>query len=334
MSAILEIGNLNVRIPAEAGTVHAVRGVSMTLNAGETLCVVGESGSGKSMSALSVMGLLPPGAIRQADHIRFDGQELQSLPARGMERLRGDRIGMIFQEPMTSLNPAYSIGNQLIEVHRRHRNAGTAAARRRAAELLELVGISNPDSRLRQYPHQLSGGLRQRVMIAMALMCEPSLLIADEPTSALDVTIQVQILRLLKDLQRDLGIAVMLITHDLGVVARVADSVAVMYAGQVVESGLAEAIFSAPQHPYTARLLKSMPIPGGASAGQPLEAIPGTVPSLTRPIPGCAFAARCDRAQPECLAGVQLHRGMRHEVLCRYPIVAEPRLACRKEGGR
>ncbi|MDW9670240.1 ATP-binding cassette domain-containing protein [Sinorhizobium meliloti] len=320
MTPILNIQGLNVRIPSAQGMVHAVRGVDLSIEKGETLCIVGESGSGKSMSALSLVNLLPAGAQRDAVQIMFEGRDLTRLPPAQMAKLRGDRIGMIFQEPMTSLNPAYTVGNQLTEVHRRHRRAGSAVARARAIELLDLVGISNPEMRLRQYPHQLSGGLRQRVMIAMALMCEPQLLIADEPTSALDVTIQVQILRLLKELQTRLGIAVMLITHDLGVVARVADKVAVMYAGQVVEAGTANAIFTAPRHPYTVGLLRSMPVPGGSFAGQPLQSIPGTVPSLTQPIPGCAFAPRCDRSEDSCSIPIPLVQIPHHSFLCRFPV--------------
>ncbi|MVA96969.1 ATP-binding cassette domain-containing protein [Nitratireductor sp. CAU 1489] len=319
MAALLDIRNLHVRIPVGFGHVHAVRGVNLSVEAGQTLCVVGESGSGKSMSALSVMNLLPPRAMRDADRILFDGVDIAQLGPRQMAELRGNRIGMVFQEPMTSLNPAYTVGNQLMEVHRRHRGSSRSAAWARAAELLELVGISNPEMRLRQYPHQLSGGLRQRVMIAMALMCEPGLLIADEPTSALDVTIQVQILRLLRDLQRRLGIAVVLITHDLGVVARVADTVAIMYAGQVVETGSARAVFASPRHPYTNGLLRSMPKPGNGR-GEPLQAIPGTVPSLLETIPGCAFAERCARADEACRVGpIATTIEERHSFSCNHP---------------
>ncbi|TCS55261.1 oligopeptide/dipeptide ABC transporter ATP-binding protein [Primorskyibacter sedentarius] len=320
MTKLLDIKNLRVEIPIQGGAVHAVRGVDLSIDRGETLCIVGESGSGKSMSSLAVMNLLPKGAHRSADRMSFLGTDLLRLSHRGMARIRGDRIGMIFQEPMTSLNPAYTIGNQLQEVYRRHRRAGRAAARDRAIELLELVGIPNAPLRLRQYPHQLSGGLRQRVMIAMSLMCEPDILIADEPTSALDVTVQVQILHLLKDLQTKLGIAVILITHDLGVVARTADRVAVVYAGQILETGTARQVFGTPRHPYTARLLDSMPIPGMMRLRRKLQAIPGTVPSLTNDFQGCAFAARCDRARPECrTTEVPLVREDGHGFACLHP---------------
>ncbi len=321
MSELLSVRNLNVRISSDRTITHAVRGVDLSVHKGETLCIVGESGSGKSLSALSIVNLLPARAARTADGIMFDGEDISLLSARAMSRLRGDRIGMVFQEPMTSLNPAYTVGNQLMEVHRRHRASTVKQAQARAAELLELVGISNPAVRLNQYPHQLSGGLRQRIMIAMALMCEPALLIADEPTSALDVTIQVQILKLLKDLQKKLGIAVILITHDLGVVARVADSVAVMYAGQVIEAGTASAVFSAPRHRYTAGLLRSIPIPGMSQPDGRLFAIPGTVPSLTRPIPGCAFAERCERADASCSANaIPVTDSSAHRYRCQYPV--------------
>ena len=318
MTPLLDVRGLHVRIALEGGEIHALRGIDLSVARGEMLCVVGESGSGKSMTALSIMDLLPRKAARRAESLRFDGQDLAALSPRAMADLRGNRIGMIFQEPMTSLNPAYSIGNQLMEVYRRHRPASEADARRRAGDLLQLVGISNPGVRMAQYPHQLSGGLRQRVMIAMALMCEPDLLIADEPTSALDVTIQVQILTLLQQLRRELGIAVILITHDLGVVARVADRVAVMYAGQILETGTRRDVFTAPRHPYTQGLLDSIPVPGSAHAR--LHAIPGTVPSLNRPIPGCAFAPRCHRAAPRCeTTTIPLVAEAAHGYRCLFP---------------
>ncbi|MEA2813437.1 MAG: peptide/nickel transport system ATP-binding protein, partial [Rhodospirillaceae bacterium] len=233
MSALLEIEQLEVSF---GGRTSAVRGASLSVERGETHCLVGESGCGKSVTALSVMNLLARGARRSARHLAFEGQDLQGLSDRGMARLRGNAMAMIFQEPMTSLNPAYTVGSQMTEVLRRHRHASQKVATDRAADLLARVGITAPGMRLGQFPHQLSGGLRQRVMIAMALMCEPKLLIADEPTTALDVTVQAQILRLLAQLQRDLGLGMLLITHDLGIVARVAHRVSVMYAGEVVES--------------------------------------------------------------------------------------------------
>ena len=250
------------------------------------------------------MGLLPKQAQRSADRLDFAGVDLQHASNRDMRKLRGDRISMIFQEPMTSLNPAYTIGDQLTEALLLHRKVGKAAARNRAIELLEKVGITAAASRMKQYPHQLSGGLRQRVMIAMALMCEPDLIIADEPTTALDVTIQAQILRLLKDLQRELNMAMILITHDLGVVARVADKVAIMYAGEMVEAGTVNEVFTEPRHPYTRGLLRCIPVPGRTKAGEHLGSIPGIVPSLIGNMPGCAFRSRCDEAIPACAADI------------------------------
>jgi peptide/nickel transport system ATP-binding protein len=299
--AILEIENLDVRIPVAAGVLHAVRNVRLQVEAGQTLCVVGESGCGKSMSLLAIMGLLPRTAQRQAGALRFQGTELLALTARQMEDIRGRGIGMIFQDPLTAFNPTMTIGRQLEEVHMRHLRAGRAAAREKAISLLRQVGVSSPESRLGQYPHELSGGLRQRVMIAMALMCDPVLLLADEPTTALDVTIQAQVLRLLKGLQEKLGIAIVFVTHDLGVVAAVADRIAVMYAGEVVETGSVREIFRAPQHPYTQALFGCVPDIANVSAGR-LGTIPGRVPSLVTPIQGCAFRERCAQAISACAA--------------------------------
>jgi peptide/nickel transport system ATP-binding protein len=295
--ALLDVDDLAVDIATPVGTLHAVRSMSFRVERGEMLCVVGETGCGKSMTALAVMGLLPANAVRRARCLALEGEEL-SMAA--LVRLRGNRMSMIFQEPMTALNPCYTIGDQLTEVHRRHKGTTRRAARDRAVELLERVGISGADKRLGQYPHQLSGGLRQRAMIAMALMCSPALLIADEPTTALDVTIQAQILRLLLDLQRDLGIGILLITHDLGVVARAADRVAVMYAGEIVETGTTAELFAAPRHPYTRGLMASIPVPGKTPPGARLGAIPGTVPSLFGEVRGCAFRDRCAHAMPVC----------------------------------
>jgi len=314
MSALLEVAGLQVRF----GEVAAVRGASLTVNRGETHCLVGESGCGKSVTALAVMGLLARGARREAERIVFAGQDLRGLSDRAMSRLRGDRMAMIFQEPMTSLNPSYTIGSQMTEVLRRHR-PGTTRARAvdRAVELLGRVGITAPGMRLGQYPHQLSGGLRQRVMIAMALMCEPELLIADEPTTALDVTVQAQILRLLAELQRDLGLAILLITHDLGIVARVAHRVSVMYAGEVVESAPTAALFAAPRHPYTRGLLSCVPVPGKVRRDQPLGSIPGVVPRIPPGFAGCAFRDRCAHARAECASNVPRRAvGPGHEFLC------------------
>jgi peptide/nickel transport system ATP-binding protein len=295
-----------------------VRDVSFTVKRGETLCIVGESGCGKSMTALALMDLLPRRA-RRSGRLCFGGRDLGSLDAAAMNALRGDRMAMIFQEPMTALNPAYTIGNQLEEVYRRHRKASAEEARARAVHLLEKVGIANAGQRLGQYPHQLSGGLRQRVMIAMALMCGPDLLVADEPTTALDVTIQAQILLLLRSLQRELDMGMILITHDLGVVARVADRVAVMYAGQIVETGTAEAIFATPRHPYTRGLLACIPIPGRTRPGAELGAIPGIVPSLVGDLVGCSFRQRCDSAQGLCASDPPVRNLAGHEYRCVLP---------------
>jgi peptide/nickel transport system ATP-binding protein len=300
VAPLLCVEGLQVDLATPRGTLHAVRDVSFEINAGETLCLVGESGCGKSMTALALMGLLPGTASRRARKLTFEGEDLTTAKQRRLASLRGNRMAMIFQEPMTALNPAYTIGDQLIEVHRRHKGSTLAQARDRAIELLEKVGITAAGERLGQYPHQLSGGLRQRVMIAMALMCGPTLLIADEPTTALDVTIQAQILRLLIDLQRDLGIAILLITHDLGVVARVANHVAVMYAGEIAESATAAALFRQPRHPYTRGLMASIPIPGRTKAGERLGSIPGIVPSLIGDVRGCAFRDRCGYAFAAC----------------------------------
>ena len=303
---ILKVRNLRLEIPLGAERLNAVRGIDFELQRGETLCIVGESGSGKSLTSLAVMGLLGKGIERKADCLEFDGVDLLKAGPRTMRSLRGDRIAMIFQEPMTSLNPAYTIGDQLAEALLLHRRVGRTAARRRAVELLEKAGITGAESRLGQYPHQLSGGLRQRVMIAMALMCEPELIIADEPTTALDVTIQAQILRLLVDLTREMNVAMILITHDLGVVARVADKVAVMYAGELVETGTAKEVFEAPAHPYTRGLLRCIPVPGRTERGSQLGSIPGIVPSLIGEVRGCAFRSRCTEATEACTGTVPL----------------------------
>ncbi|MBL8669921.1 MAG: ABC transporter ATP-binding protein [Alphaproteobacteria bacterium] len=303
MTDLLAVEDLRVDIPTHGGTLHAVRGIDLRVAAGETLCIVGESGCGKSMTALALMDLLPARATRRAARLALEGEDLLRASARRMSDLRGDRIAMIFQEPMTSLNPSYAIGDQLEETLLRHRSASRAAARDRAVDLLEKVGITGASGRLGQYPHQLSGGLRQRVMIAMALMCGPALIVADEPTTALDVTIQAQILHLLKSLQRELKMGMVLITHDLGIVARVADRVAVMYAGEVVESGTTASLFAAPLHPYTQGLLRCIPVPGRTKRGRPLGAIPGMVPTPIGPLTQCQFANRCPHRAAACTAG-------------------------------
>ncbi|TYC57672.1 ABC transporter ATP-binding protein [Marinobacter sp. BW6] len=299
-ASILDIQDLSVDIPTDSSTLHAVRGISLELNRGETLGIVGESGSGKSMTALALMNLLPPAARRQASCIDFDGSDLTHATERELaSKIRGQRIGMIFQEPMTSLNPVYSIGRQLKETMTLHRKVSDAEAEKRAIYLLEKVGLPDPASRLKQYPHELSGGQRQRVMIAMALMNEPELLIADEPTTALDVTIQAQILHLLRELQQEFGMSMILITHDLGVVSRAADNIAVMYAGDIVETGKTAEVLEDPRHPYTKGLLECVPGYQGGSQ-QRLGAIPGIVPAMTGEISGCAFASRCPRAADVC----------------------------------
>ena len=300
MSALLAVEDLVVDIPVPSGMLHPVRGIDFHVDAGEILCIVGESGCGKSLTSLAVMGLLPSGAMRRAKRLELEGESLLDISEAALADMRGDRLSMIFQDPMTSLNPSYSIGNQLEEVLMRHRGATRAEARERAISLLEKVGISAAASRLGQYPHQLSGGLRQRVMIAMALMCEPRLLIADEPTTALDVTIQAQILLLIQSVQKEFNIGVILITHDLGVVARAADRVAVMYCGQIVETGTAAEVFGKPLHPYTQGLIDCIPIPGKTRPGEHLGSIPGIVPTLVGELTGCTFRDRCAHAHAEC----------------------------------
>jgi peptide/nickel transport system ATP-binding protein len=314
MSALLEVEKLEVTF----GKTAAVRGASLTVAPGETHCLVGESGCGKSVTALSVMNLLVRSAQRRAQRLAFQGEDLLKLSDRGMARLRGNAMAMIFQEPMTSLNPAYTVGSQMTEVLRRHKGASQRAATDRAADLLARVGITAPGMRLGQFPHQLSGGLRQRVMIAMALMCDPQLLIADEPTTALDVTVQAQILRLLAGLQRDLGLGLLLITHDLGIVARVATRVSVMYAGEVVERATTAELFRAPQHPYTRGLLSCVPVPGRVQRDKPLGSIPGIVPAIGDGFAGCAFRSRCAHANEACTRAIPRRpAGEAHDYLCR-----------------
>ncbi len=297
--SLLAVKDLRTYFHTEDGVARAVDGVSFQVERGEILGVVGESGCGKSVTSLSIMGLVDdPGRIEEGSSIRFDGRELTSLSEKEMRQIRGNDIAMIFQEPMTSLNPVFRVGGQIVEALRLHRNLGRKDARARAIELLELVGIPVPERRVDEYPHQLSGGMRQRVMIAMALANEPDLLIADEPTTALDVTIQAQILELLLELRREMGMGVMLITHDLGVVAEVCDRVVVMYAGQVVEEGPVDDIFRQPAHPYTQGLLAAVPRPD--RTGGELAVIPGTVPPPTNWPSGCRFRDRCPYAWDVC----------------------------------
>jgi peptide/nickel transport system ATP-binding protein len=328
MSTVLEVSGLHVDLDLPAGTLHAVQNVGFTVGRGETLSLVGESGCGKSLTALAVMNLLPTSGRFRAETLRFEGKNLLGISESAMSDIRGNKMAMIFQEPMTSLNPCYTIGNQLEEALLRHRRITVKEARNRAVFLLEKVGINAADSRLKQYPHQLSGGLRQRVMIAMGLMCGPSLIIADEPTTALDVTIQAQILELLHSIQREFEMGLILITHDLGVVARMADRVAVMYCGLVVETGSALEVFKDPRHPYTRGLLDCIPVPGKLSPGQKLGSIPGMVPTPIGELRGCLFRNRCDRARRECATGqVPLTRlGPGRTLRClEAPVNCEPR---------
>ena len=297
---ILEVRDLVIDIPVAAGMLHPVQSISFEVKRGETLCIVGESGCGKSLTSLAIMDLLPKAAIRTASALKLDGEDLQTIGERRMSDIRGNKMSMIFQEPMTSLNPAYTIGNQLTEALRRHKKVSAAEARDRAIYLLEKVGITAAASRLTQYPHQLSGGLRQRVMIAMALMCGPEMIIADEPTTALDVTIQAQILHLLADLQKEFNMGMILITHDLGVVSRVADRVAVMYLGEMVETCETSALDAAPWHPYTEALLSSSHSVDPDSETRRVR-LAGSLPKRTEDLPGCPFASRCPRhLGPEC----------------------------------
>src|ERR1700755_1577465 len=300
MPALLEVRGLHTEFRTGAGLVRAVDGVSYTVEPGETVAIVGESGSGKSVSALSILRLIPdpPGRIT-AGEILFDGRDLRKLSEAEMREIRGRDIGMGFQEPMTSLNPVLTIGRQITETLEQHQGATREAADKRAVELLEMVGIADPRRRLKQYPHQLSGGMRQRVMIAVALACSPKLIIADEPTTALDVTIQAQILELMKSLTKKLGVAQIIITHNLGVVARYAARVNVMYAGRIVEAGSAEAIYHHPRHPYTMALLKSVPRLDRPRQAR-LDPVEGQPPDLTKLDGGCSFRPRCRFAVDKC----------------------------------
>jgi oligopeptide/dipeptide ABC transporter ATP-binding protein len=295
---VLSVRELRTHFPTSAGLARAVDGLSFDVHAGETLALVGESGCGKSVTSLSLMGLVPEPGHHPSGSVTFEGQDLLTLPDRAMQKIRGARIAMIFQEPMTSLNPIYRVGAQIGETLRTHQKLSRKAARRAAIELLARVGISDPASRVDAYPHQLSGGMKQRVMIAMALACEPTVLIADEPTTALDVTIQAEILDLLRTLQAETQMAILLITHDLGVVAEMAHRVVVMYGGQAVETADVEALFSAPRHPYTVGLLNSLPDLEGPR--RRLEPVQGMVPPATAYPEGCRFANRCAHAQPAC----------------------------------
>jgi peptide/nickel transport system ATP-binding protein len=295
---LLRVEGLKTYFFTEDGVVHAVDGVDFTVRRGETLGIVGESGSGKSVTSLSIMRLVSyPGRIVEG-RVLFDGKDLGTLSDEEMRQVRGDNISMIFQQPSTALNPVFRVGDQIVETLEIHQGLRGADAERRCVELLQMVGLPDPTRRMRQYPHELSGGQAQRVMIAMALACNPELLIADEPTTALDVTIQAQILDLMRELREKVDTSIILITHDMGVVAEMADSVIVMYAGQVVEHAEVRAIFADPKHPYTVGLLNSMPVLGQVK--DELEVIPGTVPSLMNPPEGCRFAPRCPRRFEKC----------------------------------
>ena len=316
---LLEIRDLRVDFDTERGKVHAVRGVSVALDAGHTLGIVGESGCGKSVTLHSILRLTPANA-RLWGEIRFRGEALDERPGGTLERIRGREIAMIFQEPLSSLNPVHTVGSQIAESLRLHQGLGARQARAQVLELLERVGIPDAGRRYEEYPHQLSGGMNQRAMIAMALACRPMLLLADEPTTALDVTIQAQILTLLKDLQREFGMAIVLVTHDLGVVAETADEVAVMYAGSVVEHADAVTLFESPAHPYTAALLEALPrIDLDRDSLEPIE---GNLPSAAADIIGCAFAPRCGRQEARCRRETPLLRQAQagRLVACHFPL--------------
>jgi peptide/nickel transport system ATP-binding protein len=318
---LLEISGLRTDIRLKRSTVHAVDGVDLSVHAGQTLGIVGESGCGKTITALSIMQLLPPGGHVVAGSVVLDGVELLQLDERQMQRIRGDSVGMVFQDPLTSLNPTMRVGDQIAEAVLLHRDISREQARRRASEVLDLVGIAQARSRLDDYPHQFSGGMRQRVMIAMALACDPKLLIADEPTTALDVTIQAQILELIDSLRRELGMAVILVTHDLGVIAGRADRVAVMYAGRVVEVADAEKLFEHPRHRYTEALFNALP-ERAAGTRERLYTIAGLPPDLTKPMTACRFAPRCGFAQADCrtVDPPLMDEPGDHQMACLHPV--------------
>lgn len=320
---LLEVSQLQVSFPADSGHVSVVHDVSFHVNKGEIVALVGESGCGKSVTALSVMRLHGPGIrFGTVSSIRLHGQELLNLPNKAMQDIRGNKISMIFQDPMASLNPVHKIGKQIAESILMHQRKSKDEALSTARELLAQVGISDPEKRLAEYPHQLSGGMRQRVMIAMALACKPSLLIADEPTTALDVTIQAQVLDILKHLQRQTGVSILLITHDLGVVAEMADRVLVMYAGRIVEEGDVKSIFERPMHPYTKALLRSVPKLEGPR--ERLASIPGTVPSPFELPEGCTFRARCTFATDQCKEELPALSGQQNQrAACWNPLIRE-----------
>lgn len=317
MEKILEIKNLHTSFKTRAGEVKAVRGVSFNLEKGQALGIVGESGSGKSITMMSVMKLLAENGLIKDGEILFEGKDLAKLSDKEMEKIRGNEIGMIFQDPMTSLNPVFTIGEQLVEHVIKHKKVSKAEADKIALDMLKLVGIPSPEKRMKQYPHEFSGGMRQRAMIAMSLVCSPKLLIADEPTTALDVTIQAQILELMKDLKNKLGMAIILITHDLGVVADLCTRINVMYGGILVETGSTRDIFYNPKHPYTWGLLRSIPNPK-LKTKERLKPIDGTPPDLLKPPAGCPFAPRCEYAMKICMTQMpeSFEVGLNHNAAC------------------
>ena len=295
---LVEIEDLTVQFVTREATVNAVNGVSLRVNSGEVLCILGESGSGKSVTLRALMRLLPVGRTKITGSMKIDGQDVMTLDRRGLQKLRGGLVSMIFQEPMTALDPVYTVGEQIIETVRQHKKVSRAEARARALELFELVKIPSPERRHDAYPHELSGGLRQRAMIAMALSCGPRLLLADEPTTALDATVQIQVLILLRRLQREMGMGTIFVTHDLGVASEIADRIAVMYAGRIVEEGPVAQILSDPRHPYTQGLMASTV--HGQDRSQDIKAIPGSPPDLRRLPAGCSFRPRCTVSLPAC----------------------------------
>jgi peptide/nickel transport system ATP-binding protein len=317
---LVSVSDLRVQFATRAGSIAAVNGVSFDVDPGQVLCILGESGSGKSVTLRAIAGILPKATTTIEGQINFGGTNLVGLPEREMRNIRGARVSMIFQEPMTALDPVFTVGSQIAESIVRHEHVSWNKARARALDLLELVQIPSASRRMKAYPHEMSGGMRQRAMIALALACKPDLLLADEPTTALDVTVQIQIVLLLRELQRELGMAVMFVTHDVGVAAEIADELAVMYAGRFVEHGPAVDVIEQPRHPYTAGLLASTV--HGAKRGSILQPIPGMPPDLTRMPPGCAFAPRCPYAEDACREAVP-------EMLT----LANQTVACRRQSG-
>ena len=323
---LVEIKDLTVKFVSRDATVQAVNGVSFEMMPGEVLCIIGESGSGKSVTMRALMQLLPKRRAVLSGHMRVGDYDIRALSARQMSHVRGSTISMVFQEPMTALDPVYTIGEQIAETVIRHEGCSLKAAMARALELLQVVKVPSPERRLKAYPHELSGGLRQRAMIALALSCRPSLLLADEPTTALDATVQIQVLILLRKLQKELGMGVIFVTHDLGVAAQIADKVAVMYAGRIVEYGDVRDVLMRPQHPYTLGMLASTV--HGQSRDKDIEAIPGSPPDMRRLPPGCSFAPRCRYAEAECIVAVPAATDLTpgHRVACiRAPNLQQPR---------